>query len=155
MKKDDNDKKDNVDVEMVDYSEVHSDHPAVRPSSRQHNTRPSLGRLESEMTNTTVLLATMETEEEISEVTNHDESDNDDNNNSSDNIMNMLVTSSHPDKIQCQLCTQIYTEYDNVCISNNIHCQHQFHEYCMAKWLQNQNLCPICNKTYIHVHHNV
>ena len=57
--------------------------------------------------------------------------------------------SRRSDRKKCQICMQEYKEFDQLCVSNNPQCHHQFHEQCMAKWLKHQNLCPICDKTYV------
>ena len=48
----------------------------------------------------------------------------------------------------CAICLHPL-QHHRVCHSNNLACQHVFHETCMVTWLQKANECPVCRRTYL------
>jgi hypothetical protein len=49
----------------------------------------------------------------------------------------------------CAICLAPFEDHERVCESNNLECQHVFHEACMISWLEKHNRCPVCRQPYL------
>jgi hypothetical protein len=45
---------------------------------------------------------------------------------------------------ECCICMERYNPGDIICAASTTACDHVFHKHCVANWLQNHNLCPLC-----------
>ena len=50
---------------------------------------------------------------------------------------------------RCAICLAPFEDHERVCESNNLVCQHLFHEACMISWLEKHSLCPVCRQPYL------
>jgi hypothetical protein len=54
------------------------------------------------------------------------------------------------DMAGCAICLSHFKPQQLVCESNNISCQHVFHQTCMVDWLtKDRDDCPMCREIYI------
>jgi hypothetical protein len=49
----------------------------------------------------------------------------------------------------CAICLEDYKQGDEVCWSNNRHCDHVFHRECIVEWLCRQDGCPVCRQDFL------
>ena len=46
----------------------------------------------------------------------------------------------------CSICQEDNDNDNNIHIIRKLNCNHQFHIYCIEKWLSKETTCPICRK---------
>jgi Ring finger domain len=51
----------------------------------------------------------------------------------------------------CAICLDPFTVGQDICISQNDHCPHQFHLACAFEWLLKSQECPCCRRDYLTV----
>jgi Ring finger domain len=51
----------------------------------------------------------------------------------------------------CAICLDPFTVGQDICISQNDHCPHQFHLTCAFEWLLKSQECPCCRRDYLTV----
>ncbi|CAB9512357.1 expressed unknown protein [Seminavis robusta] len=49
----------------------------------------------------------------------------------------------------CAICVEGFQVGDPIYNSNNPNCQHQIHASCMDKWIEYQNVCPVCSQPFV------
>jgi hypothetical protein len=49
----------------------------------------------------------------------------------------------------CAICLSHFKPHQLVCESNNLACQHVFHQDCMMGWLIKHRMCPLCREVYL------
>jgi hypothetical protein len=49
----------------------------------------------------------------------------------------------------CAICLSHFEPHQLVCESNNISCDHIFHQDCMMGWLMKHKMCPLCREMYL------
>lgn len=49
----------------------------------------------------------------------------------------------------CPICFEEYSVGDEICISRNESCPHQFHFECLQSWLLKHDDCPLCRANYL------
>jgi len=55
------------------------------------------------------------------------------------------------DHMTCHICLCDYERGQEVCSSQNGHCDHMFHKSCIFEWLLKHNECPCCRRDFISV----
>jgi hypothetical protein len=49
----------------------------------------------------------------------------------------------------CAICLSHFKPHQLVCESNNLSCDHIFHQDCMVGWLMKDKVCPLCREVYL------
>jgi hypothetical protein len=49
----------------------------------------------------------------------------------------------------CAICLSHFKPHQLVCESNNLSCDHIFHQDCMMDWLMKHRRCPLCRELYL------
>jgi len=68
-----------------------------------------------------------------------------------ESVIALLPTSTYKIRIfsrkekhdECVICCMAYNNRDRL---TQLPCGHQYHQACVAKWLQINKVCPVCNK---------
>ncbi len=50
------------------------------------------------------------------------------------------------DQIECIICFDSFNQSDTIPL---IRCGHIYHDVCLNKWLQKQNVCPLCKRVVV------
>jgi hypothetical protein len=50
---------------------------------------------------------------------------------------------------ECAICLSHFKPHQLVCESNNVSCDHIFHQDCMMGWLMKHKVCPLCREVYL------
>lgn len=66
-----------------------------------------------------------------------------------DDQSNSASTKDSDDAIElCVICLDPFLNGEDICVSQNDSCYHQFHMKCALEWLVKSQLCPCCRRDY-------
>jgi hypothetical protein len=51
----------------------------------------------------------------------------------------------------CTICLTEYSEGEEICWSQNDHCNHVFHKECILEWLLRRDECPCCRHNFLSI----